>query len=239
MSFNSRGAAGWHGFLLDNGKLTRFDVPGQFISGTLGIAINDYGQITGTFQEVINSEAYVAPRRGFLLSNGLVTKVPLDFSHAMGINNRCEIVGWLFQDQPGIEYGFRFGQGQIYWANPQGTTPLASSEALAIDDRSRIVAVFSGKYYIFDGSSATPIDVPVPAQSHFPMGINNRGQIVGSYSDPLTGVAHGFLLDNGSFRVLNVPGSLGTRATGINDRGQIVGYYIDAGGIDHGFLATF
>jgi probable HAF family extracellular repeat protein len=49
------------------------------------------------------------------------------------------------------------------------------------------------------------------------------------------GNSHGFLLDQGSYTTLNVPGSRYTVAHGINDSGQIVGYYWD-GNIEHGFL---
>jgi probable HAF family extracellular repeat protein len=50
--------------------------------------------------------------------------------------------------------------------------------------------------------------------------------------------AHGFLLDQGSYTTLDVPGSSYTFATGVNASGQIVGCYIDAAGGQHGFLAT-
>jgi len=48
---------------------------------------------------------------------------------------------------------------------------------------------------------------------------------------------HGFLLDQGSYTTLDVPGAFWSSAEGINDAGQIVGVYFDAGGT-HGFLAT-
>jgi probable HAF family extracellular repeat protein len=46
---------------------------------------------------------------------------------------------------------------------------------------------------------------------------------------------HGFLLDNGNYTTLDVPGSSSTWATGINASGQIVGSYSDGTG-SHGFL---
>jgi hypothetical protein len=58
---------------------------------------------------------------------------------------------------------------------------------------------------------------------------------VGSYWDGTTN--HGFVLDQGNYTTLDVPGSTFTWANGINDSGQIVGSYEDAGGT-HGFLAT-
>jgi probable HAF family extracellular repeat protein len=58
---------------------------------------------------------------------------------------------------------------------------------------------------------------------------------VGAYYD--AGGTHGFLLDQGSYTTLDVPGSSSrfTVANGINDSGQIVGYYQDAHP-GHGFL---
>jgi probable HAF family extracellular repeat protein len=67
-------------------------------------------------------------------------------------------------------------------------------------------------------------------------GINASGQIVGYYEDA-TGGWHGFLLDQGSYSALDVPGASATGAYGINASGQIVGSYYDASGT-HGFLAT-
>jgi uncharacterized membrane protein len=54
---------------------------------------------------------------------------------------------------------------------------------------------------------------------------------------------HGFLLDQGSYTTLNVPGSTFTEAWGINDAGQIVGKYGDAAGwhafvLDQGSYTT-
>jgi probable HAF family extracellular repeat protein len=46
-----------------------------------------------------------------------------------------------------------------------------------------------------------------------------------------------YLLDQGSYTTLDVPGAIGsTLVTGINASGQIVGSYGDAGGNGHGFL---
>ena len=69
-------------------------------------------------------------------------------------------------------------------------------------------------------------------------GINDTGQIVGSYSDG-TG-AHGFFRDGGSLSPIDCPlGSPGTTvASGINNSGQIVGNYVDGAHNDHGFLLT-
>src|SRR5262245_2109304 len=78
--------------------------------------------------------------------------------------------------------------------------------------------------------SFTTLDVPGTSPNYAELnGINDSGQIVGSYG------GHGFLLDQGSYTTIDVPGAQATFATGINDSGQIVGWYLDAGGGQHGF----
>ena len=69
-----------------------------------------------------------------------------------------------------------------------------------------------------------------------PNGINNQGQIVGSYNDAIT--THGFLYLAGAYTTVDDPVSRGefTVANGINESGQIVGYYLDGNGDKHGFL---
>ena len=73
-----------------------------------------------------------------------------------------------------------------------------------------------------------------------PNRINDRGQIVGSYSTITTGnhafPTRGYLWDRGEVTLIDVPGALHTAANDIDNQGQIVGYYVDAEGIGHGFL---
>ena len=66
-------------------------------------------------------------------------------------------------------------------------------------------------------------------------GMNNSGQIVGSYADS-AGHTHGFLDTRGSFSTINVPGATSTSANGINNFGDIVGNFVDNKGMEHGFL---
>src|SRR5919204_5126805 len=69
-------------------------------------------------------------------------------------------------------------------------------------------------------------------------GINDTGQIVGTYADA-SGV-HGFLLSGGSYSTLDDPlAHQYTAAQGINGAGQIVGLYFSNTGLQtglHGFL---
>ena len=78
----------------------------------------------------------------------------------------------------------------------------------------------------------TTIDYPGADETSI-FGINNSGQIVGSYTDS-TG-QHGFILDGGNFTTIDYPGAQYSYVRGINDSGQIVGSYTDSTG-QHGFI---
>jgi uncharacterized membrane protein len=76
--------------------------------------------------------------------------------------------------------------------------------------------------------SFTRIDVP-GASATFALGINNAGQIVGTYTDD-TG-RHGFAASGNDFTTID-----GIVAYGINNLGQIVGSNLGTDGLFHGFL---
>ena len=67
-------------------------------------------------------------------------------------------------------------------------------------------------------------------------GINNLGQVVGSYNvGPTT---FGFLENRGAFKTIAAPDSSYTTAEAVNDLGKIIGTYQDSGIKEHGFLYT-
>src|SRR5262249_54985582 len=83
-------------------------------------------------------------------------------------------------------------------------------------------------------------------------GINDRGQIVGTYVDDgiLGNERHAFFRDSaGNYTTLDAPGSICspsppppihplTYGAGINNRGEIVGFYVDCSGNQHGFFLS-
>src|SRR5215216_904156 len=79
------------------------------------------------------------------------------------------------------------------------------------------------------------IDAPYPeAQSTSASDINDRGEIVGTYSSPETG-NRGFLFSGETFVRLDVPFGTLTAPGDINNNAQVVGLYFDNAGV-HGFL---
>jgi probable HAF family extracellular repeat protein len=82
----------------------------------------------------------------------------------------------------------------------------------------------------------TTLDDPAATNGTFATGINDQGQIVGTYNDAAG--PHGFLYSGGVYTTLdNTVRPLGdTVVNGINALGQIIGYYYDGNGDKHGFL---
>ena len=68
------------------------------------------------------------------------------------------------------------------------------------------------------------------APGTYAYGINDAGQIVGSYG----GASGGFLYSAGAYTAIYVPSRTGTIAYGINNGGQVVGSYNVGGGYDQG-----
>ena len=78
--------------------------------------------------------------------------------------------------------------------------------------------------YLLDRGRYIPFEAPDPRVRIVPIGINNRGEIVGEYIRPES--ESGMLRDRrGTITSFDVPGARGTEGVDINDRGQIVGTY--------------
>jgi probable HAF family extracellular repeat protein len=80
------------------------------------------------------------------------------------------------------------------------------------------------------------IDFPGAASTQA-FGINERGDVVGAYTDT-GGNSHGFKLSDGKFRSIDFPDAIFTAARGINDDGEVVGGFenINETGGAHGFV---
>jgi probable HAF family extracellular repeat protein len=85
----------------------------------------------------------------------------------------------------------------------------------------------------------TSFDVP-GARGTEATDINDRGQIVGTYSQDTPIVNNSarpraYLLDRGKLTRIDFPKARITVAAGVNNRGQVVGGYLDARGRPHGY----
>jgi probable HAF family extracellular repeat protein len=214
---------------------TNVDLPG--IPSTEVFNINDAGQQVGQFQDDSGIQhGYVTETGG-----GFTT---IDFPGAIstaveGINNRGDIVGIYF-DNTGALHGFLQQKGgaltTIDFPGAILTLPIE------INDKGQIVGEYQsadrGTHgFLFDSGQFSTIDHGPTSGQHalsFASGINDRGDIAGSFFDPRT--FRGFLDSKNGSQQLNIPGQGDTEPGAINNAGDIVGTYDDINFITHGFL---
>ena len=143
------------------------------------------------------------------------------YTEAFGINNTGQIVGWYQVDGSG-QFGFVDTGGSFSQIQFGPTYTIARG----INDPGAIVGYWNdvlGQHGFLDnGGTITTLDVTVPGASNTrAYGINNSGQIVGTFSG-----GHGFLYSGGVFSQIDFPGAYGsTQVFGVNDLGWVVGIF--------------
>jgi hypothetical protein len=232
-----------HGFLLQAGTFTTFDVPNG-VGGTQPEGINDSAQVTGTYYD---PNTGLEP--GFLRQpdGSVVDIVPPDstgYTEANGINNSGTIVGRYYGNAPGLQ-GFQYSNGNYTAIDVPGAT---NTSVFGINNLGDIVGDYidaSGVThgFLLRSGSITTLDFPGSTNTNC-QDINDSGEIVGS--TVVADVRHGYLYSNGKFTQIDYPGAStagsgaplsGTDTHGINASGVIVGTYTDAAGVIHGFIA--
>jgi probable HAF family extracellular repeat protein len=171
-----------------------------------------------------------------------------DYTEAFGINDGGHVVGLFYN---GSEQGFDYDSStRVFTTIPTLRNPAFTlspySEAMGVNNLNQVVGSSDALGFLYSNGVFTIINVPgsinVPnGAPTLPTGINNAGQIVGTYYTSSVPTPNpptfGFLDANGSFSTISVPGSPATAAIRINDAGQIVGSFssVDFRSI-HGFL---
>jgi type II secretory pathway pseudopilin PulG len=150
----------FRGFVLSNGRYTKFDVPGTTTKTTVG-GSNDRGQLVGFYTQTGLLDDPSSPRRGYLLDRGRFVRIgfhgfvwergrftTIDAPGAVGtfvsdINNRGQIVGSAYRDP-----GATAGRGFLLAKGPRGAfTPInfpgaANTVVAGINDRGLIVGAY-------------------------------------------------------------------------------------------------
>jgi uncharacterized membrane protein len=253
-----------HGFLFKDGEFVTIDHPkattvpatpnGQ--AGTLASGINDRGRILGAYEGRDRVFRNFLRRRRARFTRLAAPRPgpPGQLDEYSDINNRGHIVGFYNDEKGATTTSFlrtrkgRFVDIQVPASQVTG--------ALKLNDRRQVVGIYvdadarsnpDGTVppsaihgFLWDDGDYETIDVPGAAAT-LATGINNRGQIVGSYIDA-AGNYHGFRRSRkGAVRTLpEAPGAEptagGTQPAAINNRGEIAGLAYEADGGSRGFL---
>jgi hypothetical protein len=247
---------GSHGFIrAADGSYTTIDAAGY--SGVAWTSINDSGVVIGS--ALGNNQSRTAFIRA---TDGTMTffDVPNASQTGIGtvpvkINSQGLVVGY-FYDVGGSVRGFmRAVDGTITILDAPGDAPPCSNcltQPAGINASGQITGVtYDGtltQFFLRDSDGTYTVFSPPNAISSGSetgllavSGINDAGEIVGSYPDS-TFVSHGFIRGtDGNFIVLDAgsagsQGEYGTVATGIDSSGAAVGSYSEAPSFSGGFV---
>ena len=244
-----------HGYvLLNGGDFTSVDFPGSI--GTMAMTINDRREVVGTYWDAAGFQ------HGFLLKDGTFSTI--DFpgaaqttgtqfelggglgSTAFGINRHGDVIG-EYATADRVAHAYLLRRGRFTSFDAPGSVSSATSEtaAFSINSFGHIVgAVRASGYngsrgFLLKNGQFTFIAMP-EAGGGFgttATGLNDRGDVVGSFADPGY-TFHGFALIDGQYVRIDVPGARATETYRIDNYQTIVGAYVDDQRRTHGYVGV-
>ncbi len=162
----------------------------------------------------------------------------------LGVNDHNDAVGF-YTDANGNNHGFTYdiAKGSFDAVTING---FSSVTATGINNEGEISGfVQNGGAtvgFVEEHGKIELLTGPKGAVSVQALGLNNKDQVVGSFTDA-TNATHGFLFDEKSktYTTIDDPNGVkgptaSTVVNGINDKGQLVGFYLDTAGNTDGML---
>lgn len=209
-------------------RLGRFMDPVTFDNARyVGVTgVNERGEMVGLLDRV------GSPEIAFVYSSGKLQPVSIANSTKLptprGINNHGDVVGWV--ETLNDRFGFLISGGQTTLIDAPQSGPNSTS-AFGVNDTRAVVGcyepagtLFESHGFLWRNGSLTVLRVP-NAPATCALDINNRGTIVGIYSDTAH-EQHGFVLRDGRYTTIDIPDGTQTEVHSINDSGDIVGFYL-------------
>jgi len=216
--------------------------------------INDAGDAVGYYGHV----GRIA-NSGFLYESRSNSHIPLVFpatvrtTIAAGINDHGTIAGTLNLDQTGLPQnadhkGYVKDRDQVSVPAYQLVSYPGAPETFAngINDAGTVVGnyharrgdVTSSRSFVRTRGWYSTVDLHrLCAARSEAWGVNDRGDVVGFYTDA-AGAVHGYVVRRGSISRVDVPETHTTQLYSITNQGVLYGTYDDARGVSHGFIAT-
>ncbi len=208
---------------------------GGFYSATQALAINDPGEIVGTYTPDAATYPPSTDYHAFFAKNGVVTVFDppgAASSSAVDINNAGQIVGY-YTDASGQSHAFLDENGTFTsFAPPDAVW----SRATHINASGVIIGEYAvngqsppGQEYAFIDNNGTITELEAAGTSlSVAAAINAAGEVVGYYD--IGSQSHAFIYETGYSFTIDPPGATSATAVGVNALGEVVGNYTDATG---------
>jgi len=228
-------ATGTHGYVLSGGLFTTLNVPGA--RGTAASGINSRGDVVGqTFDASGLTRAFLYRGGVFTLFDAPGSAGSTFGSAAYGINDAGQISG-AFSDVADTNFAFLDDGGTFVTLEPPGSS---FTDGGGIDESGAVVGYYFDatrfRGFRYAAGAYTALDAPGANVDTFLLGLNDRGDFVGSFNDAL-GVSHAFIENADVWRTIDIPGAVDSpEIDDINNHGTIVGLFVGADRRIHGFL---
>jgi hypothetical protein len=207
-------------------------------------SVNDYGEVVGDYIDAAGTF------HSYVLERGVYRSFDVPFAGATGtyspaVNDSGWIVG-SWNDSAGNAHGYTLVAGKFVSFDVPGSAQAQFYYGInSAGDIAGSFADASGTVHGFvrRGTKYTQIDFPGSTFTE-PSGINDSGEIVGSYcltaQCASTGEGElGFVWRNGTFTTFTaVTGEFAVGLGSINNDGVVMGNYVDAAGLVYTFLAS-
>jgi probable HAF family extracellular repeat protein len=159
-----------------------------------------------------------------------------------GLTDDGLISSGLYVDNAGIQHGYLLklrpvflqppGNGLLILDDPNGkpgTTAAGKVNGGSVVGSYTSSTTGNSVGFLYGLGGYTDIPGPSGAVNTYGSGINDKGAIVGYYTDA-AGATHGFLLKGTKYTTLDVPGATASYATDINKSGKIVLFWANSRG---------
>ncbi len=199
--------------------------------------VNDKGYVVGGYIPV-NFDAgdgYVFDGKNFVnfgLPNAQV--------RLLGINNNGDMIGSYTSLNTFDYHVFLYRGGAL---TSLDFPDAKFSNVLDINNSGQVLGTYSldGKidqYYLYESGKFNKLELQVPGAENTRLsGLNDNGNLVGSYSSTENRLENGFIYSDGKFTTVDHPlAEIGTVLTDINNSGQALGMYQSAEVFGVGFL---
>ena len=214
-------------------KFSEVQVPGA--KQTYVSKINNSGVIVGGYQDSASvSHGFILDGKKFTTIN--VPKGTNTTVDGINLNGAMQIVG-SYTNSAGRNTGFLYKDG--HYSDILGPKGSGASSAVGINDDGEIVGSYLGSNgvtfgYVLTKKGYTTLNIFM-AQITVASGINDKGKVVFSSVDGLSGVmtAYRYDIKTKEQKKIDVPGASGSAATDINSAGDVTYQWLDSNSQSH------